>query len=948
MSSVIKSVTPQISNLNVVLKASLNRFHGLNVSFLNIRSLLPKLDQVSRLIHDVKLDVLCFAETHIYEHIPDASVNLNGFDIYRNDRKGKRGGGICMYVRNYIRSSLVYSYSSDNIQVLFIELYLNGSNILMGLCYKPPRLTFTDEFDKIFSDLSVKYSDIIIVGDFNSNYLNQSPETRKFIAIIKNLSLKFVNTTEATHFPSYGNCSLLDMVITNTDKIIFFNQISCGFADHDMIFCCYDTKLDRTPVNITYRNFKAINIASLLEECSCLDWAKLFTLSKIDDIIEYFNSKIVNLFDSYVPLKTIKSRLRYAPWFSNEIDTAIILRDHALHIWMHSKDYSDRREFKKLRNIVTKLIRNAKSEFFNKHIIIPSEKSTSFWNKVKKLGLKKRDKIKNCKIDPNVFCNFIASASVANNSISNISSTEFDNNIGFSFQNVDADIVTRALFSVKSNSVGLDGIPLKFIKLLYPIIQPYLVYMFNNILTKSTFPSQWKTAKIIPLPKCNEAVKPSDFRPISILPGLSKVFEKIVKNQICAHLERNSLLNVNQSAFREGHSTTTALLNIVNDLMQNIDKGLFNILVLFDFSKAFDAISHTILCDKLISMFGFSSSAVKLIFSYLTDRYYEVHADAVISKCLKVRAGVPQGSVLGPILFLIYINDLPNAIRHSKYHIFADDLQIYKSLQMGNCCDNIKLINQDIKSIVEWSQENCLSLNATKMKAIAINNSRIDICNLPDILVGNDKICYTNNVRNLGLFFDNSMSWSSHINHVSKKINFMLRCLWSTTKMLNIESRKKIFQAFLLPHFMYCDSIIFGMSQIQFNKVKLVFNRCVRYVFKLKKYDRVSKFTCDLIGCNLFDLFKLRVCCQIFKIIKFRKPIYLYRKLSRLKSSRLNNLSIERNKHKLLNQSFFVRGITFWNSLPLKIKNSNSVVNFKKNYATFHNLKILDSRRQTI
>lgn len=948
MSSVLNSVTPRITNLNVVLKTSLNRYNGLNVAFLNIRSLLPKLDQINKLIENVKLDVFCFAETHLYDCIPNTSINIDSFKIYRNDRKNKKCGGICIYVRNYINCKEVYTYSSPNFQALFVELHLNDSRVLLGVFYKPPKLKFSDELENILSDLSIEYNDIILAGDFNSNYLSQSLETRKFISIVDNLSLKIVNTTEPTYVPpSKGQSSLLDIFITNTDKVVFFNQISVGITDHDMIFCSYNTELNRSLVDFTFRNYKAIDNARLFDECSRIDWTKLYTFTEINDIVECFNENITNLFESNVPLKKIKSKpLKCVPWFNNDIETAIALRDHALTIWKNSKQQSDRQEFKRLRNVVTKLIRNAKSEFFNKIVIDSSGKSTSFWNKVKRLGLT-QDKENHSKIDPNEFCNFITANSSPKVKTLTTYINQHNSNNEFSFQNIDADIVTKALFSIKSNSVGLDGTNLKFIKLLYPMIQNQLVFIFNSIITKSSFPLLWKTAKIIPIPKCTNAIEPKDFRPISILPGLSKVFERIIKNQICNHLERNSHLNENQSAYRKNHSTNTALLNIVYDLMKSIDEGSFNIMVLFDFSKAFDNISHSVLIDKLQNLYGFHSSAIRLIISYLEERYLEVHANSIVSNRLSISSGVPQGSVLGPVLFLMYINDLPNVICHSKYHIFADDLQIYKCLKMNDYNDHVNLINQDIKSIVEWSEHNFLSLNVTKTKAIIIKNTMLDVVDLHDILVGTDKICYTNNVRNLGLYFDNSLAWSSHINYLSKRINFMLRSLFAITKTLDTKSRRKIFYAYLLPHFLYCDSIIFGVNQTQFNRIKLLFNRCVRYVFRLKKFDHVSKFTCDLIGCKLSELIKFRVCCQIFKVIKFRKPMYLYRKLVKLKSSRLNNLSIVKNKHKLLNESFFVRGITYWNSLPSSVKNSNGMANFKKNYGSHYNLSIFGTIRQT-
>lgn len=267
--------------------------------------------------------------------------------------------------------------------------------------------------------------------------------------------------------------------------------------------------------------------------------------------------------------------------------------------------------------------------------------------------------------------------------------------------------------------------------------------------------------------------------------SLSKVFEKIVKTQIQEYIQRFSLLSPYQSGFRSGHSTTSALLKVHDDIHQCIDKKGVAFLLLIDFSKAFDRVSHAKLLHKLSHQFNFSRDAALLIKSYLCQRTQVVELDGSLSNTIFILSGVPQGSVLGPLLFSLFINDLPSILKNCSIHMFADDVQLYICSTDYNTYDLAQLINYDLERLSKWSSSNLLPINSTKTKAMFISRRQIR-ATLPDLVINGDKIDYVDKACNLGVIFQSNLEWDCQINAQCGKIYAGLRHLRLTANMLPV------------------------------------------------------------------------------------------------------------------------------------------------------------------
>lgn len=274
----------------------------------------------------------------------------------------------------------------------------------------------------------------------------------------------------------------------------------------------------------------------------------------------------------------------------------------------------------------------------------------------------------------------------------------------FEFSSVSEIEVYESIMKVRSNAIGVDGVSIKFLKIVLPYVVSSITHIFNHCLTTSAFPKLWKIGKITPVAKISYAKSPNDYRPVSILSVLSKVFESLLSNQLTGYLNNNMLLSPLQSGFRAGHSCSTAAMKVMDDVREQLDKGNMSIMCFLDFSKAFDMVNHHILCQKLKYYYGLSDSALLLIINYLTDRSQKVVVGDSESSLKSVTSGVPQGSVLGPLLFSVFINDVFQVCSNCNMHAYADDIQLYISNRIGLVEDMCCRLNEDLIEIWKWSE----------------------------------------------------------------------------------------------------------------------------------------------------------------------------------------------------------------------------------------------------
>lgn len=304
------------------------------------------------------------------------------------------------------------------------------------------------------------------------------------------------------------------------------------------------------------------------------------------------------------------------------------------------------------------------------------------------------------------------------------------------------------------------------------VILPTVTHIFNASIMTGSYPSLWKMALVKPLPKSNTPSTVNQYRPISILPTLSKALEHIVHGQLTNYLDEHKLLDDYQSGFRHGHSTTTALLKVTEDIREAMDMDEVTALTLLDFSNAFSSVDIDLLLAKMKTL-HLSDNTLSWMDSYLRDRQQCVSLDNQFSQWRCTKAGVPQGSVLGPLLFSIYINDVSKNLRYCRYHLYADDLQLYIHSRPNTINESIDKLNCDLATVSTWAANFGLALNPSKTQAIIIGHKRLvnslNNSNLSVVTLNNTLIPYSSVVKNLGFFFDNNLSWNFQVKETIKK-----------------------------------------------------------------------------------------------------------------------------------------------------------------------------------
>ena len=741
--------------------------------------------------------VISVSETWLHAGVSDDLVALDGYFLIRNDRVGNIGGGVACYLHKSLRATIVAASSGGQLNdpeylIIDIRLPLNEP-ILFASIYRRPKGNLLQDFVRSLTSVSHLYKNIIIGGDLNCNLLSNQYEATYLRQLMFSLSL-YIIPSDATHHTATSNSCLDVLIVDDSDKVLSFAKSSSPFiAGHDLLSLSLSLF---SPINTersyTRRCFRNINVTEFCEflsisvnNANCTR-TNLSREAYVQESSTLLSCTLRAALDVFAPTRSFVSRGPPLRWLTEELKSRLRVRNTLFKQAKRSNSLLGFLRYRLFRNQLNLDIKRAKSEFFLGSLNNITEPA-KLWRELARLGL-----VKSTLVSPlhffslsqlNSYYTSVSSAvplcfSDFISAISCITCPPCQSEFVFSLVTPNSIYKLITAHPLHSYASGADGIPLFILRIAWPCISSWLTDLFNNSLKLSSFPSEWKNALIRPLSKIRKPLSPSDTRPIANLPELSKTLERIVADQIVDYLNSNNILDPRQSAYRSGFNTQSALLRICNDVRAGIDGGLITIMVLFDFSKAFDTVPHLYLLIKLKKL-GFSDSVVTWFYSYLTCRSQAVIDDeGNRSEWLHTSLGVPQGSVLGPLLFLLFINDISNVLSFTSHMLFADDLQIYLSCPPADILRGLELISRDVNAIFDYTIVNGLRLNLTKSKAIILGSQKhvncIDTSLLPPIIVDCTPLLFVSEVRNLGVIFTSNLSWHKHIIQVSKNVHHAL------------------------------------------------------------------------------------------------------------------------------------------------------------------------------
>ena len=661
---------------------------------------------------------------------------------------------------------------------------------------------------------------------------------------------------KAALFPSLSldsqepSLSLLDHIITNLpdlDAVVL--PPPEAIADHLTVLVRVPFRRSkRRPTSFTTRSWRKVNWDAVCLDFLRADWSSVYGAVSIDEKVSEFLRVWWYVMDVHCPLKKVTPRRPRCPWLedSPELDNLLSERDEAYRRWRHSRADSDRNNYRRLRNLVKKCLAKCKRSYLCDRMLTDRR---GFWRNVREFALRPAkggggaaEQLSSAQADDfnrhfATVCSRIAAELAASDSPSPLPPRPPPRVTTASMRLQPATLpeLSHALRQLSSSkAVGHDGVPLHAVRQCFPVIGPHLLHLINTSIRSSVFPSSWKLAHVVPLHKSGSRDEAANYRPISILPVLSKVCEKVVCTQLTSYLSSSHVLSSSQYAYRQGHSTEDALIDAVEWITRRIDMGHVVAATSIDLSRAFDSVDHGVLLTKL-KWYGVEPEWFE---SYLGDRRQVVRGGSL---SLLTSHGVPQGSLVGPILFSIFTNDLPACLPHGRLISYADDTQLLDSSHPDDLASLKTRQEETIRTVQSYFTSNSLKMNPSKTTLLLLGTAQ----NLKKtasfhLNISGHLLTPSPFVKMLGVTVDSNLSWEKHISNVVKRCNSILFCLYKIRHHLTPDVRQLLIQCHVFPHILYCLSVWGGAAQCHLHKLQKVINFGARIVSGARIYEHIS------------------------------------------------------------------------------------------------------------
>lgn len=708
---------------------------------------------------------------------------LDGFNtIYRKDRNCF-GGGIMIYLSDLLRAIRRPEFETTCNESIWIEIESHTYSYFLCCVYRPPNSdgNFWTSLSWSIEKVGEITDNIIIIGDLNVDLLS-IPQTHVIHDIMSNGN--FVNNINEPTRVTNTSSTLIDLVLSTPAVKVHESgvlNIDSSVSDHKAIYISFsiDIELNRAyERNIwVYKDADFEKLNSLISNC---DWdITINSAPNIDAAVAQFTSTFMAYVRECVPEKTITIRPRDKPWYDSMLRKTMRIRDRLRNKALRTNNDADWTKFRHVRNKVNNMKKHAITNYYDNiesALHDSSRNGKIYWKLMKDLfKVKATTEIPPLQFfengQPTLAFSDIEKTETLNKYFSSISNIESANrslpNLYYMCNNFFSDIhiEVQEVFDIISilpvnKAIGPDNISHRMLKYTKFSISKPLCMLFNKSLVENSFPNYWKIAHVLPLFKKDDPSVASNYRPVSLLSCVSKIMERIIFKHVYNFFHENNLFYKYQAGFLPGHSTVFQLLETYHSIVKSIEDGKMCCMIFCDLSKAFDRVWHEALIFKL-QTYGISGHLLQWFKSYLSDRTQRVMYKNKLSSTLCINAGVPQGSVLGPLLFLIYINDVATNML-SFCRLYADD----NSLQH---CDlytkNIEIVlNHDLKILSDWSDKWLLKFNPSKTKAVFFTKKHVE--EFPKLFFQGCQLDYVSTHRHLGLLFSNDLSWSQYINNI--------------------------------------------------------------------------------------------------------------------------------------------------------------------------------------
>ena len=950
---------------------------GLNISHLNVASILGahKFEMLKKQVEESHFDIFCASETWLTTSIPDRLVDIKGYNLTRLDRNWrerltdptvKKGGGLICYVKEgLVMNESRYerlNRSSRDLEMQWVSLeMLHMRRIVVINVYRPPqgdyKVACKALHDSIREADLKDNAEIFLLGDFNINFRDKkSPQTKEMLSTTSFWGLKplIEGITRIGTREGVLHETSIDNIFSNSDAVVKSGVVDWNFSDHLVIAAKRKrVKAAHKKVEFEGRSYRNYVREEFQEIMINKDWEGFYNARDPSICWEILVEHILSYLNTACPKKKFKIKEIREPWVSNELIEEIKDKDRVLREAKRTGKVEDWDTAKRERNRVGRLVEQAKSEFLKEQQEELADDPKKFWRLIKSIVPGK--KTKQCRISLSTTNNEGLEVSLDDEEIAGFINDYFSK-IGpklaeqhklpwrFYGEKCEAQCPPFATYFGQvlklskdinvSKSSGFADISTKIFKDAFIVLVPQLVYMFNLSFDKCLFPDSWKKATIIPLYKGGVKTEVTNYRPVSLLPLPGKLLEKIAHAHLSHFFELNDILTDKQGGFRKGFSTASSIADLTDSLLSSVNEGMISMATFIDLRKAFDTVDHSILLKKL-KCYGVTGKNLEWCTNYLLNRKQRTLANGKLSTENGITCGVPQGSVIGPLFFILYVNDIQFAVGGASTQLYADDTVIY--VKGRNKEEAVAKLQPALDEFAMWCKANKLTLNAAKTKLMIFGTRyRIKRAKNAMVKIGKAPLQIVPSYKYLGFNLDSTLSFSNHISTVSSMVAYKANLLAKIRKFLTDEVALKIYKSMILPYFDYGDVIYNQGNQEGLDKLQRLQNRCL----KICKGYNVRFDTGVLHSVTKVPRLQMRRNAHInnFMYGRLKVPALLDAREIRTRAHDAPLFKVKVPKVEAYKRSIEYAGSLHWNSLSSDIRNIRVLEVFKaKQKATMLN-----------